>query len=430
MQQDLDIRLEGQLSDRVKVNLLQNSANQVPLANRIAINYKGDEDDIVQALDLGNTSLALPGTQYVSYSGRNEGLFGVKLATRFGPLDFTALASKQEGRSERASYSGGGASRTQQMLADYDYVKGQYFLLYDPNCERSPGSRPSTGSTTRRSSSTSTTATTANDLNTLGGQAMVDPDRVLLGSRYAGTPADTAGFRGRFDLLKPGPTADYEILSDYYLFGAYAYKIIRLRQPLVANGNACLAATYKATPLDAGGQRARPRCPGGRPDRHRSGTRLRLRGAQDAARAAQQAGAAGPGQHQHVALRPRRAVRAGARAGDEELLPAERLRHRSDHVHARRSSGAATTRRENFARAGDSHVNYIEVARPRQRGRERRDGACAATTARWTARRHRRLARVVDALLRGLQERHPVLPRPAAVRAARRRGRTRTTSTA
>ena len=36
MQQDLNIQLEGQLSDRVKVNLLQNSANQVPLANRIA----------------------------------------------------------------------------------------------------------------------------------------------------------------------------------------------------------------------------------------------------------------------------------------------------------------------------------------------------------------------------------------------------------
>src|SRR6185369_7477469 len=72
MQQDLDIRLEGQLSDRVKVNLLQNSANQVPLANRIAINYRGDEDDFVQALDLGNTNLSLPGTQYVSYSGKNE----------------------------------------------------------------------------------------------------------------------------------------------------------------------------------------------------------------------------------------------------------------------------------------------------------------------------------------------------------------------
>jgi cell surface protein SprA len=100
MQQDLDIRLEGQLSDRVKVNLLQNSANQVPLANRIAINYRGDEDDFVQALDLGNTNLSLPGTQYVSYSGKNEGLFGVKFASRIGALDFTGLASKAGG-SER-----------------------------------------------------------------------------------------------------------------------------------------------------------------------------------------------------------------------------------------------------------------------------------------------------------------------------------------
>ena len=132
MQQDLDIRLEGQLSDRVKVNLLQNSAIQVPLANRIAINYKGGEDDVVQALDLGNTNLTLPGTQYVSYSGKNEGLFGVKAATRVGPLDFTILAIKQEGRSERASYAGG-ASRQTQTIRDLEYVQGVYFFLNDPN---------------------------------------------------------------------------------------------------------------------------------------------------------------------------------------------------------------------------------------------------------------------------------------------------------
>ncbi|MGH7742487.1 MAG: hypothetical protein ACRENS_10750, partial [Candidatus Eiseniibacteriota bacterium] len=57
MQQNLDIRLEGQLSDRIKVNLLQNSLNQIPLSNRIAINYKGDEDDLIQEFDLGNTNL-------------------------------------------------------------------------------------------------------------------------------------------------------------------------------------------------------------------------------------------------------------------------------------------------------------------------------------------------------------------------------------
>lgn len=254
MQQDLDIRLEGQLSDRVKVNLLQNSANQVPLANRIAINYRGDEDDLVQALDLGNTSLALPGTQYVSYSGRNEGLFGVKLATRYGPLDFTALASKQEGRSERASYSGG-ASRSGQVLADYDYVKGQYFLLYDPNLPNP--NFPGQPSIYRIEDSSIEVylddGNYGNDLNTLNGRAVVDPGRVLAGGRYAGTPPDTAGFRGKFDLKQPGPTADYEILSDYYLFGRYAYKIIRLKQPIVSSSNACLAVRYRATPLDIAG---------------------------------------------------------------------------------------------------------------------------------------------------------------------------------
>src|SRR5262249_13196522 len=134
MEQDLDIRLEGQLSDRVKVNLLQNSATQIPLANKIAINYRGDEDDLVQSLDLGNTNLTLPGTQYVSYSGRNEGLFGMKATTRTGPLDFTILASKQEGKSERASYAGGATSQP-QTLNDYDYVRGVYFFLYNPNTD-------------------------------------------------------------------------------------------------------------------------------------------------------------------------------------------------------------------------------------------------------------------------------------------------------
>ena len=39
------------------------------LANRIQIHYKGYEDEIVRKIDLGNTSLDLPGTEYVSYGG-------------------------------------------------------------------------------------------------------------------------------------------------------------------------------------------------------------------------------------------------------------------------------------------------------------------------------------------------------------------------
>ena len=147
MQQDLDIRLEGQLSDRIKVNLLQNSANQIPLANRIAINYRGDEDDLVQALDLGNTNLTLPGHPVrLVQRQATRACSASRRRSRFGPLDFTMLASKQEGRSERASL------RRRRLAADADAratsttCTGVYFFLYDPNLgdarhRRTPASR-------------------------------------------------------------------------------------------------------------------------------------------------------------------------------------------------------------------------------------------------------------------------------------------------
>jgi len=235
MQQDLDIRLEGQLSDRIKVNLLQNSANQIPLANRIAINYRGDEDDLVQSLDLGNTSLSLPGTQYVSYSGKNEGLFGVKLASRVGPLDLTVLASKQEGRSERSSYSGG-ASRQTLEIADYEYIKGQYFLLYDPN-DGTFYDIPDTSISVFLDD-----GNYGNDINVLRGRAEIDPDAVF------GLPglADTAA-TGNFDLLRPGADQQYEILNDIYPFSTFTVKVLRLRQPL--SSNQILAVRYSARPV-------------------------------------------------------------------------------------------------------------------------------------------------------------------------------------
>jgi len=228
MQQDLDIRLEGQLSDRIKVNLLQNSANQVPLANRIAINYRGDEDDLVQALDLGNTSLTLPGTQYVSYSGRNEGLFGVKTALRYGPLDFTVLASKQEGKSERATYAGG-ASKQEQTLADFDYVRGVYYFLYDPS-----------GVTLDIEDASVVVyrdnADYSSNVNTVRGRGLADPTRF-----FSGDSLDTVSVRGAFRQLQAGSDKDYEILTNVY--GPY-FKVLRLRQPMV--GDQTLAVTYRA----------------------------------------------------------------------------------------------------------------------------------------------------------------------------------------
>jgi hypothetical protein len=250
MQQDLDIKLEGQLSDRIKVNLLQNSANQVPLANRIFINYKGDEDDLVQELDLGNTSLSLPGTQYVSYSGKNEGLFGVKTALRLGPADFTVLASRQEGRSERASYTGG-ASKQSSTLADIDYVRGVYFMLFDPN-EPIPAPLLAQVSDPSRIGGIDILdpsihvyeddANYSNNINKIRGKALLHPEQ------RGTTLADTSAIRGSFSLLNPGVDQDYVILQNVY---GPLFKVIQLTHQI--SGEQRLGVTYQARLVDRNG---------------------------------------------------------------------------------------------------------------------------------------------------------------------------------
>jgi hypothetical protein len=229
MQQDLNIRLEGQLSDRIRVNLLQNSLNPIPLTNRIAINYKGDEDDLVQEFDLGNTNLTLPNTQYVSYSGQNEGLFGVKSALRYGPLDFTMLASRQEGRSEHASYAGGASVQNQPPISDMDYVPGTYFLLYDPNQEHLKVVEGSI----RVYRDDYNYAVTGNKVQ---GRAYVDPR----------SATDTVYVSGSFSLLVLG--TDYDILNDVY---GPDWKVLRLHSQIT--GDQRLAVTYQYQPYLADG---------------------------------------------------------------------------------------------------------------------------------------------------------------------------------
>lgn len=132
MRQDLDINVTGTLGDRVSVDVAQFSGVQTPLSNRIALKFSGDDDQIIKKLDLGNTNLSLPNTQYVSYSGRNDGLFGVMGQAKLGSTDLTMIASKQEARSERTQFTGSTQVRT-VSIEDWQYIQRTYFLLQLPD---------------------------------------------------------------------------------------------------------------------------------------------------------------------------------------------------------------------------------------------------------------------------------------------------------
>jgi len=132
MKQDLVVKMGGTIGDKIDVDWDQSSAALTELQNRIRIRYHGYEDEVIQSVDLGNTNLSIPNTQYVSYSGTHEGLFGVKSVARLGSVDLTVIASKQEGKQDKQRIVGG-ARTIQKQINDLDYKKRTYFFLDVPD---------------------------------------------------------------------------------------------------------------------------------------------------------------------------------------------------------------------------------------------------------------------------------------------------------
>lgn len=128
MRQQLQINLTGTIGEKVKVEVQHNSESQVPLENRIKLRYEGFEDEVIQKIEVGNTNLALPGNQFVSFSAQQQGLFGVKVVGKAGKLDFTTILSQQQGRTDRETYTGGGREDS-LVINDLDYLKGRFFVI-------------------------------------------------------------------------------------------------------------------------------------------------------------------------------------------------------------------------------------------------------------------------------------------------------------
>ena len=123
------LNIQGKIGDRITVSMDQDSERQFDWENNIRIAYDGLEDDIVQKIEAGNISLSLPATKYVTFSGKNQGLFGIKSISKLGPIDITTIASIEKAKKEQEEYKGGAQSNTQQ-IRDVDWLKNRYFFIH------------------------------------------------------------------------------------------------------------------------------------------------------------------------------------------------------------------------------------------------------------------------------------------------------------
>jgi hypothetical protein len=235
MKQELNLKLSGSIGDKVKVDVDQSSQAATPLENRIRIHYTGYEDEIVQKVDLGNTSLNLPGTRYVSYGGRHQGLFGINAKAKLAQVDVSLILSKQEG--ETATKTVTKTSETVRItINDLDYQANQYFFLADPEVDHrpdpehpSPLDPPAIDPTSIFVYIDDRDVTNNQDMGSI-------PGIVTLDGSYDPDDTTQAVYEGFFDLQRLGE--DYFIQTDLY----FGHTVLILNQPL--DDNMVLAVTY------------------------------------------------------------------------------------------------------------------------------------------------------------------------------------------
>lgn len=213
MKQDLNVTLTGTVGEKLHIDVAQNSNAPTALDNSIKLRYQGYDDEIIQKVDLGNTSLALPGTRYVSYGGQHTGLFGINALAKLGALDVQMIASKEEAEAESRSFSGT-SSTTTNRINDWEFVRNQFFFFDDPDSlpPRLDLSRVQVWVDDRDLQNNNTEPT------------VVWPNPTF--ATLSGEPGDTTREQGSFHRLELN--TDFTLERDLY----FGHTILALRRPL------------------------------------------------------------------------------------------------------------------------------------------------------------------------------------------------------
>jgi hypothetical protein len=129
MEQVYRFDIEGTIGSKISVKVSQDSRRDIPLANRLILRYQGGEDDVLQTVEAGNTTLNLPSTQFLAYSTRVQGLFGIKAKAQLADLSITAIASQEKGTTETIEISAGTSVMATRVIRDVDYKKRTIYDL-------------------------------------------------------------------------------------------------------------------------------------------------------------------------------------------------------------------------------------------------------------------------------------------------------------
>ena len=118
------INFQGKIGNKFNLNTNFDTKASFNFQNQLKLNWRSNEEDILQNIEVGNTSWTLnsqliPGVQ---------NLFGLKTLMRFGKVDVTLVAAQQRSKQDCITLKGGSQGKTFEIRAD-NYDENRHFFL-------------------------------------------------------------------------------------------------------------------------------------------------------------------------------------------------------------------------------------------------------------------------------------------------------------
>ncbi len=125
-QQQIQLNMVGQIGDKLKLTISQNTEATFNFQNQVKIEYTGYEDEIIQKIEAGNVSLPLNTTLIQG----SQSLFGIRTDLKFGRLTAQTIVSQQKGQRQEINVAGGAQVQDYEVRVDNYEANKHYFLNY------------------------------------------------------------------------------------------------------------------------------------------------------------------------------------------------------------------------------------------------------------------------------------------------------------
>jgi len=123
-QQNIQVSVDAQIGEKINIGSNYNTEATFDFENKLKLEYRGTEDDILQLVEAGDITLPIPGSLITG----SQGLFGIKTQWKFGNTTITNVLSQQKTESQTIEVTGGAQVSEFEVNVD-DYEENRHFFL-------------------------------------------------------------------------------------------------------------------------------------------------------------------------------------------------------------------------------------------------------------------------------------------------------------